>query len=192
MSHASFLENSIQLFTYYKHLADQSIQTLDPEDWHTEMAPGSNSIFIIMKHLWGNMNSRWRDFLTTDGEKPDRHRDMEFTHEDLTTEQIKERWNSGWKLLFTALETAKTVDEDYVVYIRNEGHSIMEAVQRQLAHYAYHVGQIVYLSKMIQGEDFTSLSVPRGQSQAYNAKKFKQEKTDRFFTERIHDDLGSM
>jgi len=192
MTQQAFLENSIKLFRYYKHLADQSIQTLTPEQWHVVPAAGSNAVFIVMKHLWGNMNSRWRDFLTTDGEKPDRYRDTEFIAEDFTEKEIIEKWEAGWQLLFNALEESKQVSDDYVVYIRNEGHSIMEAVQRQLAHYAYHVGQIVYISKMLQGEEFTSLSVPKGKSTEYNTKKFKQDKGDRFFTDRIHDDRNTL
>jgi len=192
MNHQKYLDNCQALFSYYKSLADRAIETLSVEDIYRVPAPGSNSIFIVIKHLSGNMRSRWRDFLTTDGEKSDRHRDTEFETSDMSLDAIKTLWENGWQYLFSALENAKTVDDDYIVYIRNEGHTIEQAVQRQLAHYSYHIGQIVYISKMIQEENFKSLSISKNDSKQYNDAKFKIDKEVKFFTQDVNKKLHKL
>ena len=185
MNHLDYLQNNIELFKYYKTLADRAIECLSLDQIYHEPAAGSNSIYVIMKHLAGNMRSRWRDFLTTDGEKDDRYRDSEFISDPIDRDALEQMWESGWTYLFNALEESNKVESSYLVYIRNEGHTIEQAVQRQLAHYAYHIGQIIYLSKMIQGEHFVSLSIPKGKSDRYNKKKFSKKKSTSFFTNKI-------
>lgn len=135
--------------------------------------------------MWGNMLSRWTDFLTSDGEKEWRKRDEEFIDEYKSKEEIIAHWNEGWDCLFTALDTVNDDTIDTIVYIRNEGHTIPEALQRQLAHYAYHVGQMVFLSKLIAGDQWESLSIPKGGSAEYNAAKFAQNKSDKHFTDDV-------
>jgi 1,2-phenylacetyl-CoA epoxidase catalytic subunit len=129
------------------------------------------------------MLSRWTDFLHTDGEKEWRKRDEEFENDMLTKADVLDKWNAGWECLLKALESLQEVDLDKVIYIRNQGHTVQEAINRQLGHYAYHVGQIVFLGKMIAGENWASLSIPKGKSSTYNAQKFGQEKNRRHFTD---------
>lgn len=136
----------------------------------------SNSIGSITKHLWGNMRSRFTDFLTSDGEKSWRNREAEFDNDRESREQLMNRWNEGWDCLFHALEPLQEEDLYTTVYIRNEKHTVMEAINRQLTHYAYHVGQIVFLGKIITGPDWKSLSIPRGLSDRFNAEKFNEPK----------------
>jgi hypothetical protein len=143
----------------------------------------SNSIAIIVKHLWGNMRSRWTDFLTTDGEKEWRQRDTEFENDLNTKTELLQRWNEGWAYLFAALNSITDKDLDTIIYIRNQGHTIMEAINRQLAHYPYHIGQIVYIGKMCTDASWHSLSIPKGHSNDYNADKFSQEKSQQHFTD---------
>src|SRR5690606_30034204 len=148
-----------------------------------------NSIAIIVKHLSGNMLSRWTDFLTSDGEKQWRNRDSEFeeTHELIDVNQAKaalvENWDKGWKCLFDALEGLQPENLCDIVYIRNEGHTAMEAINRQLAHYSYHVGQIVFYAKMLKDDAWSSLSIPRNKSNDYNADKFSKDKSRGQFTD---------
>ena len=132
----------------------------------------SNSIAMIVQHMAGNMLSRWTDFLTSDGEKPWRNRDTEFSNEIKTKEELLSKWKAGWDCLFNALESISTDNWHKVVYIRSEPHSLTEAINRQLAHYAYHVGQIVFIGKMVAGSHWQSLSIAPGKSQAYNQEKF--------------------
>ena len=143
----------------------------------------SNSISIIVKHLHGNMLSRWTDFLTTDGEKPWRHRDDEFLEDATTREEVMQRWEEGWACLFDALGKLTISDMDHIVYIRNMGQTVLEAIMRQLAHYAYHVGQIVYLARWLNTGDWTSLTIPKGKSETYNKERFEKEKEIKPFTE---------
>lgn len=170
-------------FAYYKLLGDNTFAQLKEEDLFWQYNPESNSIAIIVKHLWGNMLSRWTEFLTSDGEKDWRDRDGEFEATIRTKEELIEKWNAGWECLFTALDS---VDEDNIettIYIRNMGHTIAEAVNRQLAHYAYHIGQIVFIGRMIRGAEWQSLSIPKGDSKTYNAEKFALEKRKAHFTD---------
>lgn len=179
----TFLESSIKQFRYYKSLGDRAIEQASDETLHWQYNAESNSIAIIVKHLWGNMRSRWTDFLTSDGEKPWRLRDEEFENEDSSREEILYQWEVGWSCLFTALEGLKVEDLSKIVYIRNEGHTVMEAINRQLAHYPYHVGQIVYLARMQAGSKWKSLSIPKNQSKIYNEQKFSAEKKRKHFTD---------
>ncbi len=144
----------------------------------------SNSIAIIVKHLAGNMMSRWTDFLTTDGEKPWRNRDDEFVDEFKSREELMAFWEKGWNCLFHALEGLADHQLETIVYIRNEGHTVTEAINRQLCHYAYHVGQIVYVAKLLSNTDWKSLSIPRNKSLDYNSQKFSEEKGRRHFTDK--------
>jgi len=177
-----YLKSAKQQFQYYKQLGDKTMAQLSDEQLYWQYNEASNSIAIMVKHLWGNMMSRWTDFLTTDGEKDFRKRDEEFESDSKDRTEMLAKWEEGWSCLFTALESINEENFDTVVYIRNQGHSIPEAVNRQMMHYAYHVGQMVYLGKMIKGDDWQSLSIPKGNSKAYNAEKFAQEKGKRHFT----------
>ena len=142
-----------------------------------------NSIGIIVNHLWGNMMSRWTDFKTTDGEKEFRKRDQEFETVITTKDELIRKWNEGWKCIFNALESVETNELENLIYIRNQGHTIVEAINRQLSHYSYHVGQIVMLGKMVKKNDWESLSIPKGDSKKYNQEKFSKEKKKGHFTD---------
>lgn len=178
-----YLNSIKKQFAYYKVLGDKTIQQLPDEKLFWQYNEASNSIAIIVKHLWGNMLSRWTDFLTADGEKEWRKRDEEFEDDIKTKDALLEKWEAGWTCLFDAINPLEVADLERVVYIRNQGHAVTEAINRQLAHYAYHVGQLVFVGKMIQGEQWQSLSIPKGQSKAYNAEKFAQEKQRAHFTD---------
>lgn len=148
-----------------------------------EPADGSNSISVIVKHLWGNMTSRWTNFLTEDGEKSWRDRDAEFESSITSRVELMEKWDQGWKVFLNAIKELKNEDLEKTVYIRNEGHTVIDAIHRQVAHYSYHIGQIVYLGKIIKGEDWDCLSIPRNKSEDYNRKKFAIEVGQRYFTD---------
>ncbi|GJM31450.1 MAG: hypothetical protein DHS20C18_04510 [Saprospiraceae bacterium] len=181
MDKPNFLESVIPLFRYYKTLGDKAIAQLLDDQLH--YAPeGSNSMVIIMKHLSGNMLSRWTDFLNSDGEKPWRDREQEFEDTFTNRGELMVYWEKGWNCLFETIEALTPNDLNRIIYIRNEGHTVLEAIHRQLAHYAYHIGQMVYLAKMQKGENWNSLSIAKGQSQAFNGEKFKLEKERRHFT----------
>jgi len=143
----------------------------------------SNSIATIVKHLNGNMLSRWTDFLTTDGEKESRNRDGEFENDISSKEQLLKLWEDGWSCLFTTLNSLKEEDFLTTIYIRNQGHTVIDAINRQLAHYPYHVGQLVFTGKMICNNHWKSLSIPKGNSQAYNSEKFSKPKHNEHFTD---------
>lgn len=178
-------ENIIKLFSYYKSLGERTFAALSDEELHLEPATDANSISIIVKHLSGNMLSRWTNFLTEDGEKDWRNRDEEFEVTIKTREDLIAKWNEGWDCLFDAIGSLKKSDLDHTIYIRNEGQSVTDAIHRQLAHYSYHVGQIVFLGKLIKGEEWESLSIPKGESKPYNADKFSAEKKDSHFTDKV-------
>jgi Protein of unknown function (DUF1572) len=177
-----YLESALKQFEYYKMLGEKTIAQVSDEQLFWQFNPESNSIAGIVKHLWGNMLSRWTDFLTTDGEKPWRDRDAEFENDLKTRADVLEKWEAGWACLFEALRPLTEADLGREIYIRNMGHSVTEAINRQLAHYAYHVGQIVFIGKMARNDQWTSLSIPRGNSQVYNADKFAQPKHKEHFT----------
>jgi hypothetical protein len=178
-----YLESVIKQFEYYKMLGDKTFAQVQDEKLFWQYNADSNSIAIIVKHLWGNMLSRWTDFLTSDGEKGWRDRDTEFENDIKSREELLEKWNEGWACLFKAIKSLTTDDLDKVIYIRNQGHTVMEAINRQLAHYPYHVGQIVFLGKMIAEKAWISLSIPKGSSQTYNEEKFSTPKQRRHFTD---------
>jgi hypothetical protein len=179
----SFLSSSIKQFKYYKSLGDKTFEQLNFDELQKELAEDSNSITIIVKHLVGNMLSRWTNFLTEDGEKSWRQRDQEFMDTYTSKEDMLNAWENGWNCVFKAIEPLKNTDLEKIIYIRNQGHTVTEAINRQLAHYAYHVGQIVFLGKLIKGNQWRSLSIPKGKSQDFNAEKFSKEKTKRHFTD---------
>lgn len=180
---ADYLTSIRKQFEYYKLLGEKTFAQVPDEALFWQYNPESNSIAIIVKHLWGNMLSRWTDFLTTDGEKEWRQRDAEFDNDIQTRDELLAKWEQGWSCLFAALDALTPGNWDTTVYIRNQGHSIMEAINRQLAHYPYHVGQIVFIGKMVCNEEWQSLSIPRGNSQAYNAEKFAQPQRKAHFTD---------
>lgn len=186
MNTIPFLKSALRQFNYYKTLGEGAMAQTEDDILFWQPNEESNSIAIIVKHLWGNMLSRWTNFLTEDGEKNWRERDAEFENDITTREELMQKWNDGWKCLFDALATITDEDLEKIIYIRNEGHTILEAINRQLCHYPYHVGQIVYLAKLAKNQDWQSLSIPRNKSGAYNADKFSQEKGIRHFTDGIN------
>jgi uncharacterized protein DUF1572 len=165
----SHLKDSISLFRFYKKLAERSLALVPEEALIAALDPESNSIAQIVKHLAGNMRSRWTDFLTSDGEKPDRDRDSEFETPPRNRAEMMAMWDAGWKVLFDALEPLTESDETRTVMIRTEPHSVMQAINRQLAHYSYHIGQIIYLAKHFAGKDWRAVTVPRGKSADFTA-----------------------
>lgn len=166
----SYLADAIAAFRYYKKLGERAMEQTPDEHLFTELDPESNSIAVIVKHLAGNMRSRWTDFLTTDGEKPDRNRDTEFETPAATRAELLAQWEQGWAVLFGALEGMTDADMTRTVTIRGEAHAVTQAINRQLAHYPYHVGQIVYLARHFSSGHWASLSVPRGKSAEFNQK----------------------
>ena len=166
----SYLQDSIGLFRYYKKLGDRAMAQCPDEALFITLDGESNSIAIIVKHLSGNMRSRWLDFLTTDGEKPDRNRDSEFEAPPATRAEVLARWEEGWKYVFDALVPLTDADLTRSVTIRSEPHSVMQAINRQMVHYSYHVGQIVFMAKHLVGDRWTSLTIPRGKSADFNAR----------------------
>ncbi|MBC6989294.1 DinB family protein [Hymenobacter sp. BT491] len=177
---AAVLSSFQHSFRSYKTLAERALAQLTPEEWLYRPAPGSNSTAVIVKHMVGNLRSRFTDFLTTDGEKPDRNRDQEF-EEPTDVEAItplQKQWEAAWPILLDLLDTLTPADLLRTVTIRGEAHSVLAALQRQATHYAYHTGQIVQLAKQIRGEAWQTLSVPRGQSQAFNAAKWAESNND--------------
>jgi hypothetical protein len=179
----SYLESSGKLFRYYKALGDAAIERLDNDALHWQYNSESNSMAVIIKHVAGNSLSRWTDFLTTDGEKEWRNRDDEFEGTTMNKQQLTDLWNRGWQCLFDAIDPLTGDDLTQIIYIRNEGHTVLEAINRQLAHLPHHVGQMVFIGKMLSGSNWQSLSIPKGQSQTYNKDKFTSEKKDQFFTD---------
>lgn len=175
----SYLEDSLALFRYYKKLADGAMEQMSDQDLFALLDDEANSIAIIVKHMAGNMRSRWTDFLTTDGEKPNRERDTEFVDPPTTRAELMALWESGWACLFGALEPLTDADMERTVTIRGEAHSVMQAVNRQVAHYSYHVGQIVLLAKHYAGERWQSLSVPKNKSAEFNRKVSAGEASQR-------------
>ncbi|MEM8523493.1 MAG: DUF1572 family protein [Bacteroidota bacterium] len=179
----NYLTSITKQFQYYKMLGDRTFEQLIEAELFWQPHEESNSIAIIVKHLHGNMLSRWTNFLTEDGEKEWRNRDDEFDDDLKTRDNLLAKWEEGWARLFTALESINEDNFGQLIYIRNMGHTITEAINRQLAHYAYHVGQITFLGKLIKGAAWQSLSIPKGESKTYNAGKFAKEKHREHFTE---------
>ena len=179
----SYIESCKKQFLYYKTLADKAMAQLEPEQLFFSANEDTNSIALIVKHMVGNMLSRWTDFLTTDGEKEWRNRDDEFEDPYTDVSVMLQKWQDAWAVLFTALDTVTPQNLNSIIYIRNEGHTVTEAINRQLAHYPYHVGQIVFYAKMLKQSPWESLSIPKNNSAQYNSRKFAQEKQTRNFTD---------
>jgi uncharacterized damage-inducible protein DinB len=175
----SFLEDALSLFRFSKSLADRAIAQLTDEQLYTTLDPEANSIALIVKHMAGNMRSRWTDFLTTDGEKPNRNRDSEFVDPPGTRAELIALWEDGWNHLFTAIEPLTDDDLARTITIRGEAHSVLQAINRQLGHMSYHTGQIVFLAKHLGSDHWQSLSVPRGKSAEFNRKVTAGEASQR-------------
>jgi uncharacterized damage-inducible protein DinB len=164
----SYTKDALAIFRYYKMLGDAAIAQCPDDELTAVLDEQSNSIAILVKHLSGNMRSRWTDFLTTDGEKPDRDRDSEFEDPPRSREELTQLWERGWSIFLGALEPLTDEDLSRTITIRGEKHSVMQAINRQVAHYSYHVGQIVFLAKHLAGPGWNTLSIPRRQSAQFN------------------------
>ena len=173
-----YLDSIKKQFLYYKSIAEKSMAQIPEEKLFWQYNTESNSIATIVKHLWGNMLSRWTDFLTTDGEKAWRDRDAEFENDIQTKEELLAKWDEGWQCFFDAIDQLTGADLEKEIFIRNAGHTVMEAINRQLAHYPHHVGQIVMIAKE-RAAAWKALTIPKGHSQAFNAEMFKNP-TDQF------------
>lgn len=179
----NYLESTRKQFLYYKSLGDKTFAQLNDENIHWQQNDDSNSVSIIVKHIVGNMLSRWTNFLTEDGEKEWRHRDTEFEDTYTSKAEMIAAWEKGWQCLFDAINPLQPEDVSRIIYIRNQGHTVMEAITRQLCHYPFHIGQIVYAAKLIRSDEWISLSIPKGKSSSYNTDKFSKDKGKRHFTE---------
>lgn len=167
----NYLDDIVKRFQSLKELSDKAFVQLSEADFHFIPDPESNSIAVMMKHIAGNMISRWTDFLTSDGEKSNRNRDSEFADEFKSHAELIEFWEKGWKCLFDAITPLTPDDLTKTVLIRKESHTVIDALNRQLSHYAYHIGQIIFLAKLIKSGEWKSLSIPRNRSQDYNKTK---------------------
>ncbi|HXH49269.1 MAG TPA: DUF1572 family protein [Terriglobia bacterium] len=175
----SYLKDSLDLLRQYKRLAERAMDQIPDEAFAKSLDAESNSIAIIVKHLAGNMRSRFSDFLTSDGEKPDRNRETEFEAPPQTRAEVMEMWETGWGYVFGALTPLSDADLARTVLIRTEPHSVMQAINRQIGHYCSHIGQIIYLAKHFAGNDWKAVTVPRGKSADFNAKVAKGELSQR-------------
>jgi hypothetical protein len=175
----SYVTDAVAIFRQYKRLAEAAIAQLSDEQLQVTLDAEGNSIAIIVKHMGGNMRSRWTDFLTTDGEKPDRDRDAEFEQPPATRDELMHSWEAGWDCLFTALGPLTDADLSRTITIRGEAHSVMQAINRQVAHYSCHCGQIVFLAKHLQSANWKCLSVPRSKSADFNRKVLAGEASQR-------------
>jgi hypothetical protein len=178
-----YLDSVKKQFEYYKLLGNKTIDQLSEKELLWQYNSESNSIAIMVNHLWGNMMSRWSGFLDYDGQKDWRSRDLEFEIIIKSKKELIEKWEKGWQRLFDALNSINKENFETIIYIRNQGHTITEAINRQLSHYSYHVGQIVFVGRMIKGSDWKSLSIPEGKSSDYNNEKFSKEKSKIHFTD---------
>lgn len=179
---ADNLESVKRQFAYYKLLGEKTIEQMTDAELNWQYNEESNSIAAIVKHLSGNMLSRWTDFLQSDGEKEWRDRDREFVIESISKKNIEDLWHKGWKCLFDALNDLTIDDLNKLIYIRNMGHTVSEAINRQLAHYPYHIGQMVYIGKMLKGDKWISLSIAKDDSVQYNSDKFSKKREIKHFT----------
>ena len=167
---SSYVKDATDVFRVYKRLGDRAMEQAPDKALFAALDAESNSIAIIVKHVAGNLRSRWTDFLTSDGEKPDRYRDSEFEAPPKTRAELMELWESSWKTLFDSLAGLNDADLTKTITIRGEAHSVMQAINRNITHTAYHVGQIVFLTKHLAGSKWTALTIPRGKSAQFNAK----------------------
>lgn len=170
----NLLSGIIKQFLYYKAVGDKTIDALSFEDMNYQPNTHCNSVSVIVKHMVGNMFSRWTNFLNEDGEKEWRQRNQEFEASYTTKAELLKDWEKGWCCLFAAISPLKESDLDHVIYIRNEGHTVAEAIFRQLGHYPYHIGQMAYIGKMLKGDQWVSLSIPKGNSVSYNQDKLNR------------------
>lgn len=182
-----YLEATVKQFRYYEMLGTKSIERLSETEIFEHPAKGSNNMAMIVKHMVGNMLSRWTDFLTADGEKTWRNRDEEFADDLESKESVLAEWKKGWQCFYDAVLPLSDDDLNRTVLIRNQQHTIVEAINRQLAHYAYHVGQMVFLAKMKLGDKWESLSIAPGESKKYNEKKFTNKDQSGHFTDEFLD-----
>lgn len=176
-----YLDSIKKQFEYYKNVAERAMEQLEPQQLFYTVNDDSNSIAVIVKHLHGNMMSRWTNFLTTDGEKDWRNRDDEFEQPITNKENLMQLWEEGWSCFFNTINSLTPENLTDIIYIRNEGHTVMEAINRQLSHYPYHIGQIVFFAKQIKNTPWDSLTIPKNKSGEYNNQKFEQEKGQRSF-----------
>jgi hypothetical protein len=183
-----FITSAKNQFEYYRLLGEKTFSQLSEEQLFWKYNDESNSIATIVKHLSGNMLSRWTDFYNSDGEKEWRNRDSEFDNDIKDKNELLEKWNNGWNCLFNVIDNLNVDDLDKIIYIRNQGHSVTEAINRQLAHYPYHIGQIVFIGKMVCDDKWSSLSIPKGNSSSYNNEKFEKPKERLHFTKEFIDD----
>ena len=174
-----YLDDALAVLRNYKALAEKALEQLNDEEFFVALDEEANSVGVIVKHMSGNMVSRWTDFLTSDGEKPDRNRDMEFVVTDETSRSaLMEQWERGWRCVFGAIEPLQPEDLQKKIFIRGEEHSVLEAINRQLTHYAYHTGQIVFLAKHLKSAEWKWLSIPRNRSAEFNAHLQTKDKED--------------
>ena len=176
MVNEKYLESVKQQFGYYKSLGEKAMEQLEPEQLFIQANEDSNSIAMIVQHITGNMLSRWTNFLTSDGEKEWRKRDAEFEAVLKTKEEVLQNWEQGWACLMNSIDHLNPAQLSGTVLIRNEPHTVIEAINRQLAHYSYHVGQIVFFAKQLKGDSFNSLSIPKNKSVEFNNEKFFRTK----------------
>ena len=178
-----YLKTAKRDFQYYKTLGEKTFSQLDEKDCFWQFDSESNSIAVIVNHLYGNMKSRWTDFLSSDGEKEWRKRDLEFENQLKTKAEVLNRWEQGWNCIFKSLDLINEDNFNTKIYIRNQEHSVIQAINRQIAHYAYHVGQMVYIGRLIKGSKWKCLSIPRGKSEDFNQEKFSRGKHQGQFTD---------
>lgn len=178
-----YLESVKKQMLYYKTIAEKAMDQLEEKQLFFSANEDTNSIAVIIKHMAGNMLSRWTDFLTSDGEKEWRNRDSEFETGSETKEELLVLWQKGWDCFFNAINALQPEQLSQIIYIRNEGQTAMDAINRQLAHYPYHIGQIVFYAKMLKTTEWNSLSIPKNKSNDYNADKFSKEKSLKHFTD---------
>lgn len=170
----AYLEDAFRAFRGYRRLAEDALEQVRDDELFRQIDPESNSIAIVMQHIAGNMRSRWTDFLTSDGEKPGRHRDREFEASKASRAELMQEWNDAWALTLATIQSLKPEDVLCEITIRGERHTVLWAIQRQVTHYAYHVGQIVFLAKHLRGAEWKSLSIPKGKSEQWNQKAYRE------------------
>lgn len=178
-----YLESVKNQMLYYKTIAEKAMEQLSEEQLFVSVNEDTNSIANIVKHMSGNMISRWTDFLTSDGEKPWRERDTEFESFKTSKKDLLEIWDKGWECFFNAINSLEPEQLSQIIYIRNEGQTALDAINRQLAHYPYHIGQVVFYAKMLKKGDWDSLSIPKNKSNDYNSDKFSKDKSIKHFTD---------
>ena len=178
-----YLTTAKRDFQYYKTLGEKTFSQLEEKDCFWQFDSESNSIAVIVNHLYGNMKSRWTDFLSSDGEKQWRKRDLEFKNQLKTKAEVMNRWEQGWDCVFKSLDSINEDNFNTKIYIRSQEHSVIQAINRQIAHYAYHVGQMVYIGRLIKGSKWKCLSIPRGKSEDFNQEKFSRGKHHGQFTD---------